>query len=177
VYAAGEVTTVYGGNINFIGRVVNAACAVSSESQTVILDQVRLANLNKGIGHTPGNNKNFTIELVDCDTSVSSEVEVTFLAPTDASKIPAAYQGVTFIAGSGANPAQGVGLQIFDWTHQPVRVDGTAPSATRTLSDVRTVLPFSVGFISLVEALAVGTDGAMAAGSIEGSVNFDIRYF
>lgn len=67
-------TTVNGGVIHFKGEVVNAACAIDSESmnQTVELGQVRSSRLAKAgdLSSAVG----FNIKLNDCDTNVSSNI-------------------------------------------------------------------------------------------------------
>ena len=72
-------TTVNGGVIHFKGEVVNAACAIDSESmnQTVELGQVRSSRLAKAgdLSSAVG----FNIKLNDCDTNVSSNAAVAFL--------------------------------------------------------------------------------------------------
>lgn len=64
-------TTVNGGVIHFKGEVVNAACAIDSESmnQTVELGQVRSSRLAKAgdLSSAVG----FNIKLNDCDTNES----------------------------------------------------------------------------------------------------------
>ncbi|HIB7361878.1 TPA: fimbrial protein [Escherichia coli] len=77
-------TTVNGGVIHFKGEVVNAACAIDSESmnQTVELGQVRSSRLAKAgdLSSAVG----FNIKLNDCDTNVSSKLDgATFSAKTD----------------------------------------------------------------------------------------------
>ena len=73
------MTTVNGGVIHFKGEVVNAACAIDSESmnQTVELGQVRSSRLAKAgdLSSAVG----FNIKLNDCDTNVSSNAAVAFL--------------------------------------------------------------------------------------------------
>lgn len=75
-------TTVNGGVIHFKGEVVNAACAIDSESmnQTVELGQVRSSRLAKAgdLCSAVG----FNIKLNDCDTNVSSNAAVAFLGTT-----------------------------------------------------------------------------------------------
>ncbi|ELH0535365.1 fimbrial protein [Escherichia coli] len=70
-------TTVNGGVIHFKGEVVNAACAIDSESmnQTVELGQVRSSRLAKAgdLSSAVG----FNIKLNDCDTNVSSNLDRT----------------------------------------------------------------------------------------------------
>lgn len=76
-------TTVNGGVIHFKGEVVNAACAIDSESmnQTVELGQVRSSRLAKAgdLSSAVG----FNIKLNDCDTNVSSNAAVAFLGTTE----------------------------------------------------------------------------------------------
>lgn len=64
-------TTVNGGVIHFKGEVVNAACAIDSESmnQTVELGQVRSSRLAKAgdLSSAVG----FNIKLNDCDTNTT----------------------------------------------------------------------------------------------------------
>lgn len=73
-------TTVNGGVIHFKGEVVNAACAIDSESmnQTVELGQVRSSRLAKAgdLSSAVG----FNIKLNDCDTNVSSNAAVAISA-------------------------------------------------------------------------------------------------
>lgn len=80
-------TTVNGGVIHFKGEVVNAACAIDSESmnQTVELGQVRSSRLAKAgdLSSAVG----FNIKLNDCDTNVSSKFrrsgsKLTLINPT-----------------------------------------------------------------------------------------------
>lgn len=101
-------TTVNGGVIHFKGEVVNAACAIDSESmnQTVELGQVRSSRLAKAgdLSSAVG----FNIKLNDCDTNVSSNAAVAFLGTTVTSNDDANYaypllyflygDSVTFIA-------------------------------------------------------------------------------
>lgn len=78
-------TTVNGGVIHFKGEVVNAACAIDSESmnQTVELGQVRSSRLAKAgdLSSAVG----FNIKLNDCDTNgdagnLSGKPETGFIA-------------------------------------------------------------------------------------------------
>lgn len=82
-------TTVNGGVIHFKGEVVNAACAIDSESmnQTVELGQVRSSRLAKAgdLSSAVG----FNIKLNDCDTNVSSNAAVAFLGTTVTNNDPA----------------------------------------------------------------------------------------
>lgn len=102
-------TTVNGGVIHFKGEVVNAACAIDSESmnQTVELGQVRSSRLAKAgdLSSAVG----FNIKLNDCDTNVSSNAAVAFLGTTVTSN-----DDTLALQSSAAGSAQNVGIQILD---------------------------------------------------------------
>lgn len=104
-------TTVNGGVIHFKGEVVNAACAIDSESmnQTVELGQVRSSHLAKAgdLSSAVG----FNIKLNDCDTNVSSNAAVAFLGTTVTSN-----DDTLALQSSAAGSAQNVGIQILDRT-------------------------------------------------------------
>ncbi|WP_274538442.1 fimbria/pilus periplasmic chaperone [Escherichia coli] len=104
-------TTVNGGVIHFKGEVVNAACAIDSESmnQTVELGQVRSSRLAKAgdLSSAVG----FNIKLNDCDTNVSSNAAVAFLGTTVTSN-----DDTLALQSSAAGSAQNVGIQILDRT-------------------------------------------------------------
>lgn len=78
-----HVVTVKGGDVEFQGAVVNAACAVDagSEDLTVEMGQVR-SNEFHGLGSWT-DPQAFTITLKDCDTTVSQQVSVAFRGLTD----------------------------------------------------------------------------------------------
>ncbi|EPS4774272.1 TPA: fimbria/pilus periplasmic chaperone [Escherichia coli] len=99
-------TTVNGGVIHFKGEVVNAACAIDSESmnQTVELGQVRSSRLAKAgdLSSAVG----FNIKLNDCDTNVSSNAAVAFLGTTVTSN-----DDTLALQSSAAGSAQNVGIE------------------------------------------------------------------
>ena len=74
--SAADPVIVNGGTVHFTGELVNAACAVSTESsnQTVELGQYRTAKLAaSGDLSTP---VPFKIKLVDCDPAVATTAAV-----------------------------------------------------------------------------------------------------
>lgn len=107
VFAATAVT-VSGGTVNFNGSIVNAACAVASDSinQTVNMGQVKATDL--AVSGSVASAVPFNINLQDCDTSVATTAAVTFTgvaasgAPTD------------LAAGTGASPAKNLAIRLFD---------------------------------------------------------------
>lgn len=123
-------TTVNGGVIHFKGEVVNAACAIDSESmnQTVELGQVRSSRLAKAgdLSSAVG----FNIKLNDCDTNVSSNAAVAFLGTTVTSN-----DDTLALQSSAAGSAQNVGIQILDRTGEVLILDGATFSAKTDLID------------------------------------------
>ncbi len=121
-------TTVNGGVIHFKGEVVNAACAIDSESmnQTVELGQVRSSRLAKAgdLSSAVG----FNIKLNDCDTNVSSNAAVAFLGTTVTSN-----DDTLALQSSAAGSAQNVGIQILDRTGEVLILDGATFSAKTDL--------------------------------------------
>ncbi len=132
-------TTVNGGVIHFKGEVVNAACAIDSESmnQTVELGQVRSSRLAKAgdLSSAVG----FNIKLNDCDTNVSSNAAVAFLGTTVTSN-----DDTLALQSSAAGSAQNVGIQILDRTGVVLVLDGATFSAKTDLIDGTNILPFQI---------------------------------
>lgn len=149
-------TTVNGGVIHFKGEVVNAACAIDSESmnQTVELGQVRSSRLAKAgdLSSAVG----FNIKLNDCDTNVSSNAAVAFLGTTVTSN-----DDTLALQSSAAGSAQNVGIQILDRTGEVLVLDGATFSAKTDLIDGTNILPFQARYIALGQSVA-GTANADA---------------
>lgn len=142
-------TTVNGGVIHFKGEVVNAACAIDSESmnQTVELGQVRSSRLAKAgdLSSAVG----FNIKLNDCDTNVSSNDDTLALQS------------------SAAGSAQNVGIQILDRTGEVLILDGATFSAKTDLIDGTNILPFQARYIAL---------GQSVAGTANADATFKVQY-
>ncbi|GCH22929.1 fimbrial chaperone protein [Escherichia coli] len=128
-------TTVNGGVIHFKGEVVNAACAIDSESmnQTVELGQVRSSRLAKAgdLSSAVG----FNIKLNDCDTNVSSNAAVAFLGTTVTSN-----DDTLALQSSAAGSAQNVGIQILDRTGE-VLMQGKKENTLRIINATNHQLP------------------------------------
>ncbi|HGU5176604.1 TPA: type 1 fimbrial major subunit FimA [Escherichia coli] len=151
-------TTVNGGVIHFKGEVVNAACAIDSESmnQTVELGQVRSSRLAKAgdLSSAVG----FNIKLNDCDTNVSSNAAVAFLGTTVTSNDDTlALQ----------SSAENVGIQILDRTGEVLILDGASFSAKTDLIDGTNILPFQARYIAL---------GQSVAGTANADATFKVQY-
>ncbi|MBB7856130.1 fimbrial protein [Escherichia coli] len=168
-------TTVNGGVIHFKGEVVNAACAIDSESmnQTVELGQVRSSRLAKAgdLSSAVG----FNIKLNDCDTNVSSNAAVAFLGTTVTSNAAVAFLGTTVtsnddtlaLQSSAAGSAQNVGIQILDSTGEVLVLDGATFSAKTDLIDGTNILPFQARYIAL---------GQSVAGTANADATFKVQY-
>ncbi|WP_105496244.1 type 1 fimbrial major subunit FimA [Escherichia coli] len=150
-------TTVNGGVIHFKGEVVNAACAIDSESmnQTVELGQVRSSRLAKAgdLSSAVG----FNIKLNDCDTNVSSNAAVTVTSNDD----------TLALQSSAAGSAQNVGIQILDRTGEVLVLDGATFSAKTDLIDGTNILPFQARYIAL---------GQSVAGTANADATFKVQY-
>ncbi|MBS7560113.1 fimbrial protein [Pseudomonas sp. RC4D1] len=164
---AADPITVNGGTIHFAGTVVNAACAVSASStqMNVVMGQVRVASLDKGIGTQSVSRTPFQITLTDCDTLVSKNASATFNATLD-TRIT---DNTAAKAGIGNGVAYGVGLQIFDITGKPVTFN--ARTASTALTTQTNQLMFQAGFVSTV------SQGEITPGDASTAVNFDVNYF
>ncbi|MFZ5210256.1 type 1 fimbrial major subunit FimA [Enterobacter kobei] len=161
LFIAGAANASFGGRINFEGEVVNAACAVDANStnQTIQLGQVRSGSFNAAgqlAGKVP-----FSIQLNDCDTTVSSTASVGFIAVQDATD-----QNALAVNG-GAGAATGIGIYITDASGTVVTPDGTESSAV-TLIDGKNVLPFHAQYVS--------TDAAVTAGTANATTTFRVIY-
>ncbi|EHX1081233.1 type 1 fimbrial major subunit FimA [Escherichia coli] len=153
-------TTVNGGVIHC--EVVNAACAIDSESmnQTVELGQVRSSRLAKAgdLSSAVG----FNIKLNDCDTNVSSNAAVAFLGTTVTSN-----DDTLALQSSAAGSAQNVGIQILDRTGEVLILDGATFSAKTDLIDGTNILPFQARYIAL---------GQSVAGTANADATFKVQY-
>lgn len=137
-------STVNGGTVHFTGEIVNAACAVNTESanQTVNLGQYRTANLKAAGDSTtliP-----FQIKLNECDPAVSATAAVAFSGQADAVNTNL----LAVSSGSNATAAKNVGIQISDSTSKILGVNGAVFSTPKTLSTGDNVLDFSARYVA-----------------------------
>lgn len=160
---AATTAIVNGGNVHFTGEVVNAACAVDANStdQTVKMGQVKTSTLAKA-GNS-GDKVPFTIQLDDCDTSVSTKASISFSGTTAGGT----YTNALALAGSSAGSATNVGIQILDSTGSPIALDGVAFSKAIDLNDGKTVLPFSARYIATADAATAGIANADATFKVQ----------
>ncbi|KJF77472.1 fimbrial protein [Morganella morganii] len=167
VYAAEEgdvspVITVNGGTVHFKGEVVNAACAIDSESvnQTVELGQVRSARLTNA-GDT-SSAVGFNIKLNDCDPEISGTAAVAFLGTTISGN-----DDTLALQNSAAGAAKNVGIQILDRAGQVLALDGATFSAKTDLINGTNVLPFQARYYAT---------GQSVAGTANADATFKVQY-
>lgn len=123
-----SMAKVDGGSVHFKGTVVNAGCAVDTNSieQEVSMGQIR-RDAFTGVGSWV-DPVGFTITLTDCDISVSQSAGVAFQGPSDI------HDPLVFAVANGPGSAVGVGLGIYDEQSNLI-VPNSAPRAYKTLID------------------------------------------
>lgn len=134
--------SVNGGTVHFKGELVNAACAVNTESadQIVNLGQYRTAKFSN-VGDTT-TNVPFTIELNDCDPAVAKTASVAFSGQIDGSDNTL----LAVSSGSNDNAAKGVGIEILDSKSSTLIPDGASFSAEQTLIEGTNTLKFAARY-------------------------------
>ncbi|KAB8312633.1 type-1 fimbrial protein subunit A [Erwinia endophytica] len=171
VYAADSTpststTTVTGGTIHFTGELVDAPCAVSTDSdgQIVKLGEYTVHHITN---EKKGSEVPFTIKLEDCDTSTASTAAVAFQGTQDenSATLLAVDSGTD---DSNEATASGVGIKITDSASKVVPVDASAFSTPVNLIDGENVLNFKAQYIA---------DGAsVAAGKANADATFIMQY-
>lgn len=134
--------SVNGGSVHFKGELVNAACAVNTESadQIVNLGQYRTAKFTK-VGDTTVNIP-FTIVLNDCDPAVAQAASVAFTGQIDATDKTL----LAVSSGSNDSAAKGVGIEILDNQSSTLTPDGASFSAAQTLIEGTNTLNFAARY-------------------------------
>ncbi|EKG3710805.1 type 1 fimbrial protein subunit FimA [Salmonella enterica] len=145
--------SVSGGTIHFEGKLVNAACAVSTKSadQTVTLGQYRTASFTAI--QVP-----FSIVLNDCDPKVAANAAVAFSGQAD-------NTNPNLLAVSSADnstTATGVGIEILDNTSSPLKPDGATFSAKQSLVEGTNTLRFTARYKATAAATTPGQANADA---------------
>ncbi|BEM36247.1 type-1 fimbrial protein subunit A (plasmid) [Serratia marcescens] len=158
--APAKSVTATGGTVHFTGEIVNAACAVSADSdgQTVKLGQYRTASF-KGVGDKTGLVP-FTIKLQDCDTEVSTSAAVTFNGNADGTDKD--VLAISNIGGGASGAASGVGIEIADQQGVVLAPNGGKFSTAQTLNDGNNVLNFTARYKSTAEVVTPGKADADA---------------
>lgn len=171
------VVTVGGGNINFIGAIVAAPCAVdnTSDGQTVNLGQVptnRLSARGNSSSAVP-----FTIKLTGCNLGVNAtdpskpasytSASITFKGATTGNNTTLAVQSAASGAGDTTTTAQNVGIQILQ-NNTAVSVDGSTATAVQKIVAGSNAIPFSAAYVA--------TGNSVVAGSANSTVNIQVTY-
>ncbi|MCL2891627.1 type 1 fimbrial major subunit FimA [Brenneria tiliae] len=165
--AEAATTTVAGGTVHFKGQIVNAACAVSTNSadQTVNLGQYRTSNFAAAgaySGKVP-----FTIKLEDCDTTVSTTASVAFSGSSDSSDNTVLT--TSNISGGSSGAASGVGIEISDSKGTVLSPNGAVYSNAQTLTNGSgNTLNFNARYKSTLDAVT--------AGQADADVTFTMKY-
>ncbi|WP_431626145.1 fimbrial protein [Enterobacter asburiae] len=157
-----------GGTVNFSGKVVTSACAISAGSANIDVDmgEVRTATLATA-GSEASTAKAFAITLEDCeiaDTSASTDenpiaattVAVTFTGTPDTSDVNSLSVG----ANGSANSAQNVAIRLYDEQGNVVKL-GEPASAIHLRKGANT-LNFSAKYYSPKGGATAGDASAVA---------------
>lgn len=146
--------TAKDGTVHITGLIKQNACTVKTDSVEVTL-QDEFASLFTAAGQTAGD-KDFTIELENCDANVYSSVQARFegtLDETDATIL------------KNEDDAENIGVQILDKSSTPMTFnDLQAWSAAVALTEGVTELsmPFTARYISTAVPVKSGTVDATA---------------
>lgn len=157
-----------GGTVNFSGKVVTSACAISAGSANIDVDmgEVRTATLATA-GSEANTAKAFAITLEDCeiaDTSASTDenpiaattVAVTFTGTPDTSDVNSLSVG----ANGSANSAQNVAIRLYDEQGNVVKLG--EPASAIPLRKGANTLNFSAKYYSPKGGATAGDASAVA---------------
>ena len=150
---------VNGGTVNFKGEFVNAACAVSTESdnQIVNLGQHRTASLT-AVGNTTTSIP-FNIKLVDCNPTVGQETaSITFNGVTD----PTDATLIAVNSGTNEPAATGVGIEILDSSSKTLELNNNKYSPAIDLIEGTNQLNFFARYKSTADVVTPGRADGMA---------------
>ena len=155
---AADPVSVSGGTVHFEGELVNAACAVSTQSsdQVVTLGQYRTASF-AAVGDTTAQIP-FSIVLNDCDPNVAATAAVAFSGQSDNTNnnllaVASADNGTT---------AGGVGIEILDNTSTALKPDGATFSTAQALVEGTNTLRFSARYKATAASATPGQANADA---------------
>ncbi|CAI2526492.1 Type-1A pilin [Serratia ficaria] len=164
--APSKAVTAPGGTVHFTGEIVNAACAVSADSdgQTVKLGQYRTAKF-KAVGDKTGLVP-FTIKLQDCDTTVSTSAAVSFSG--NVAKEDPTVLATSNIGGGASGAASGVGIEVADQQGKVLAPNSGTFSTAQTLNDGNNVLNFTARYKS--------TSATVSPGKADADATFTMKY-
>lgn len=155
---AADPVSVSGGTVHFEGELVNAACAVSTQSsdQVVTLGQYRTASF-AAVGDTTAQIP-FSIVLNDCDPAVAATAAVAFSGQADATN--SALLAVS--SGNNTTTAGGVGIEILDNASTALKPDGATFSTAQALVEGTNTLRFSARYKATATSATPGQANADA---------------
>ncbi|WP_305832161.1 fimbrial protein [Photobacterium leiognathi] len=153
--SGGTSTETQGGQVRFEGEVVNAACAVDNDSRDklVQMGQVRVADF-ASVGTEAGGN-DFTLKLVDCDTSVQDTAAINFQGNVDSK------DGKALLINSLAGAAKGVGIYLYNEDGSPVEFNKPS-SYPKALIDGTNVFNYRATYVSTDSDVKPGVANAVA---------------
>lgn len=151
------------GTIYFTGKIVEASCAVSSESSVTLIDTKTDQLKNKG---DTGATKSFSVRLSNCPTTVNS-ASISFSGTADANN-------PELFATSG--DAQGIGVEIVDLNNAneqrlPPTTDSTKGSQLVAIKPgaVTNTLNFGARYMAT-------TDSKIISGDANSQADFTVTY-
>lgn len=155
---AADPVSVSGGTVHFEGELVNAACAVSTQSsdQVVTLGQYRTASF-AAVGDTTAQIP-FTIVLNDCDPKVAATAAVAFSGQTDITN----NNLLAVSSSDNSTTAGGVGIEILDNTSTALKPDGATFSTAQALVEGTNTLRFSARYKATATSATPGQANADA---------------
>lgn len=155
---AADPVSVSGGTVHFEGELVNAACAVSTQSadQVVTLGQYRTANF-AAVGDTTAQIP-FSIVLNDCDPSVAATAAVAFSGQSDLTNDAL----LAIVSSDNSTTAGGVGIEILDSKSSPLKPDGATFSTAQALVEGTNTLRFSARYKATAASATPGQANADA---------------
>ena len=155
---AADPVSVSGGTVHFEGELVNAACAVSTQSsdQVVTLGQYRTASFT-AVGDTTAQIP-FSIVLNDCDPKVAATAAVAFSGQSDITN----NNLLAVTSADNSTTASGVGIEILDNTSTALKPDGATFSTAQALVEGTNTLRFSARYKATATSATPGQANADA---------------
>ena len=156
--AAADPVSVSGGTVHFEGQLVNAACAVSTQSanQVVTLGQYRTASFT-AVDDTTAQVP-FSIVLNDCDPDVAKTAAVAFSGQADNTN----PKLLAVTSSDNGTTAGGVGIEILDNTSTALKPDGASFSTAQALVEGSNTLRFSARYRATAASATPGQANADA---------------
>lgn len=149
------VVTLAGGELNFIGDVIDAACLVDIDSRK---QEIRLEQVNNALFTATGTNVSavpFSIQLNNCSVTTSQAVGISFTGVAD-ERDPNILATI-----SDRNMANGVGVALFDAENNLLPIN-SSPVDFNLLSRGTNTLHFFAKYRSTLPVVTSGSSNATA---------------